>query len=180
MGLHRRCSSITGECTPFPQETDCVKDEYFCSMWRTVGFLISFDVVIELCALVSFIVIISGGVQRRSTGWKVVCSILLLGGVFQCAAMAIVVRFPKPSGSLRNKLNRRTLELKRRGANVCTGLPFRSRRTLLRRLVPRHLLHTVHRILGAPRSHQHRHHGLGAILGGRGWLRTHTELSDGH
>lgn len=91
MGLHQRCSSVTGKCTPFPQATDCVKDQYFCSMWRTVGFLISFDVVIELCALVSFIVIISGGVQRRSTGWKLICSILLLGGIFQCAAMALVV-----------------------------------------------------------------------------------------
>lgn len=90
MGLHERCSSLTGKCEPFPQKTYCKKDEYFCSMWRTVGFLIWFDVVIELCALVSFMVIMSGGVQRRSTGWKVVCSILLLGGIFQCAAMAIV------------------------------------------------------------------------------------------
>lgn len=90
MGLHQRCSSVTGKCTPFPQATDCVKDQYFCSMWRSVGFLISFDVVIELCALVSFIVIISGGVQRRSTGWKLICAILLLGGIFQCAAMALV------------------------------------------------------------------------------------------
>ncbi|KAF2706480.1 hypothetical protein K504DRAFT_448159 [Pleomassaria siparia CBS 279.74] len=90
MGLHRRCSTITGKCTSFPDPKLCNTDEYFCAMWRTVAFLISFDVVIELCALVSFVVIISGGVQRRSTGWQVVCSILLFGGIVQCAGMAIV------------------------------------------------------------------------------------------
>jgi hypothetical protein len=60
-------------------------------MWRTVGFLISFSVVVELAALVSFLVIMSGGVQRRSAGWKVITSLLLFAGIVQCAGMAIVV-----------------------------------------------------------------------------------------
>ncbi|KAF2247811.1 hypothetical protein BU26DRAFT_457762 [Trematosphaeria pertusa] len=90
MGLHRRCSSVTGACHPFPQASDCSKDKYFCSMWRTVGFLISFDVVIELCTLVAFCVIIAGGVQRRTAGYMVLCALLLFGGIVQCAGMAIV------------------------------------------------------------------------------------------
>jgi hypothetical protein len=60
-------------------------------MWRTVGFLISFDVVIELCTLVSFGVIIAGGVQRRTAGWSIICGLLLFSGLVQCAGMAIVV-----------------------------------------------------------------------------------------
>jgi hypothetical protein len=60
-------------------------------MWRTVGFLISFGVVIELCTLVSFVVIVSGGVQRRVQGWGVVVGVLLFSAFIQCAGMAIVV-----------------------------------------------------------------------------------------
>jgi hypothetical protein len=60
-------------------------------MWRTVGFLISFAVVIELCTLVSFIVIVGGGVQRRAAGWQVAAGVLLFSAVIQCAGMAIVV-----------------------------------------------------------------------------------------
>jgi hypothetical protein len=60
-------------------------------MWRTVGFLTTFAVAIQLAALVSFIVIIAGGVQRRVQGWKVICSVLTVGGLVQCAGMAIVV-----------------------------------------------------------------------------------------
>jgi len=90
IGLHRRWRSITGKFEKFPTQTDCIKDQEFCSMWRTVGFLFSFEVVLELCALSAFIVVISGGVQRRVAGWKVVCSILLLGGVVQCTGMAIM------------------------------------------------------------------------------------------
>lgn len=91
IGLHSRWRSFTGRYEKFPLQTDCINDEKFCSMWRTVGFLMSFEVVLELCALSAFIVVIAGGVQRRASGWKVVCSILLLGGVVQCAATAIVV-----------------------------------------------------------------------------------------
>ncbi|KAF2465542.1 uncharacterized protein BDR25DRAFT_84885 [Lindgomyces ingoldianus] len=90
-GLHTHCSSITGICKPFPQFEDCARDKWsFCSMWRTVGFLISFAVVVELCTLVTFFVIISGGVQRRSTGWTIPCSLLLFASIIQCAGMAIV------------------------------------------------------------------------------------------
>ncbi|PSN73662.1 hypothetical protein BS50DRAFT_569160 [Corynespora cassiicola Philippines] len=89
-GLHSHCSAVTGVCDPFPSAHECTKDGYFCNMWRTVGFLISFSVVAELCTLVSFAVIVAGGVQRRSSGWKVVCVLLGFSGAVQCAGMAIV------------------------------------------------------------------------------------------
>lgn len=90
-GLHSRCSAVDGTCVPFPRDSDCIKDPSFCNMWRTVGFLISFGVVVELCTLVSFVVIISGGVQRRAVGWQVAAGILAFSAVVQCAGMAIVV-----------------------------------------------------------------------------------------
>ena len=52
--------------------------------------MISFAVVVELCTLVSFIVIIGGGVQRRVAGWQVASGVLLFSAVVQCAGMAIV------------------------------------------------------------------------------------------
>ncbi|ORY14690.1 hypothetical protein BCR34DRAFT_560091 [Clohesyomyces aquaticus] len=90
-GLHKRCFSSTGSCDPFPQKRDCRDDKWgFCSMWRTVGFLMSLAVVVELCTLVAFVVIIAGGVQRRSAGWKLQCSLLLFSSFIQCIGMAIV------------------------------------------------------------------------------------------
>ncbi|KAF1945304.1 hypothetical protein EJ02DRAFT_369636 [Clathrospora elynae] len=89
-GLHSRCSAVTGSCVPFPRTSDCTKDPSFCNMWRTVGFLTSFGVVVELCAVVSFVVIITGGVQRRVAGWGVAVGVLGCSAVVQCAGMAIV------------------------------------------------------------------------------------------
>ncbi|KAF1912722.1 hypothetical protein BDU57DRAFT_413919, partial [Ampelomyces quisqualis] len=93
-GLHSRCSEKLGSgetvCEPFPRESDCDKDASFCNMWRTVGFLISFAVVTELCTLVSFVVIVGGGVQRRAAGWQVASGVLVFAAVVQCAGMAIV------------------------------------------------------------------------------------------
>ncbi|KAF2130239.1 hypothetical protein P153DRAFT_365867 [Dothidotthia symphoricarpi CBS 119687] len=89
-GLHSRCSAVTGTCVPFPRDSDCAKDASFCNMWRTVGFLTSFGVVVELCTLVSFVVIMAGGVQRRVQGWGIVASVLLFSAFVQCAGMAIV------------------------------------------------------------------------------------------
>jgi hypothetical protein len=89
-GLHSRCTA-DGTCVPFPKTSDCAKDPSFCNMWRTVGFLISFAVVMQLCTLVSFVVIIGGGVQRRVAGWQVASGVLLFSAVVQCAGMAIVV-----------------------------------------------------------------------------------------
>lgn len=45
----------------------------------------------ELATLVSFAVIVAGGVQRRSTGWKIISSLLVFSAVVECAGMGIVV-----------------------------------------------------------------------------------------
>ena len=51
----------------------------------------SFAVVIELATLIAYAVIILGGVQCRSKGWKVVCALLAFAGIAQFVSMAIVV-----------------------------------------------------------------------------------------
>ena len=60
-------------------------------MWRTVGFMMSFGVVVELCTLVSFVVIVAGGVQRRVQGWGIVVGVLIFSAIIQGAGMSIVV-----------------------------------------------------------------------------------------
>lgn len=90
-GLHRRCSSLTGTCDHFPRQEDCRNDRYFCSMWRSVGFLMSFAIVIEGMTLIAYIVILVGGVQKRASGWKLLSGMLLLVAAVQLAVMSIVV-----------------------------------------------------------------------------------------
>ena len=90
-GLHRRCSSLTGTCDYFPQQEDCHHDRYFCSMWRSVGFLMSFAVVLEGMTLITYAVILSGGMQKRAGGWKILSGLLLVVGVVELACMAIMV-----------------------------------------------------------------------------------------
>ncbi len=60
-------------------------------MWRSVGFMMSFAAVLELVILLAYCVVIAGGKQKRETGWKVLCFLLMIVGVVQCASMAIVV-----------------------------------------------------------------------------------------
>ncbi|PYH84771.1 hypothetical protein BO82DRAFT_276390 [Aspergillus uvarum CBS 121591] len=91
-GLHRRCSSVEGACWGFPQREDCHgEDRYFCSMWRSVGFLMSFAVVLEGMSLVAFLIVLSGGKRLRESGWKVLSLFILLSAVVQAASMGIVV-----------------------------------------------------------------------------------------
>ncbi|KAI9789095.1 MAG: hypothetical protein M1816_006345 [Peltula sp. TS41687] len=59
-------------------------------MWRTVGFLMSFSVVLQGMTLVAYIAILAGGRQKRETGWRILSSFLLLTGLVQCASMAIM------------------------------------------------------------------------------------------
>ncbi|TKA72376.1 hypothetical protein B0A55_06548 [Friedmanniomyces simplex] len=90
-GLHQRCSSITGQCTTFPQYEDCLgEDRYFCSMWRSTGFLMNFSIVIELACVVAYITILVGGRASREAGWQVLASLLALVAVAQMIAMALV------------------------------------------------------------------------------------------
>ena len=60
-------------------------------MWRSIGFLMSFAVVIEGMTLIAYIVILTGGVQKRRSGWKLLSGMLLLVGAVQVAVMSMVV-----------------------------------------------------------------------------------------
>ena len=83
---------MTGGCGAFPQHSDCVGDNWsFCSMWRTVGFLMSFAVIIEGAALIGYAVVLLGGKQKRDKGYKVISGLLGLAAVVQMAGMAVVV-----------------------------------------------------------------------------------------
>lgn len=60
-------------------------------MWRSVGFLLSFAVVLEGMTLITYIVILIGGKQKRESGWKILAGLHFLCGAVECAAMAIMV-----------------------------------------------------------------------------------------
>ncbi len=57
----------------------------------------NFAAVLELVTIVTYIVILAGGKQKRQSGWKVLAALLVVTGAVQCAAMAIVVCFPARS-----------------------------------------------------------------------------------
>lgn len=90
-GLFSHCSSISSSCSPFPVFEECQgPDRTFCSLWRTVGFLMSLAVILELATVVGFAVVLLGGKQSRETGWKIVVPLLCIGAVTQVASMGIV------------------------------------------------------------------------------------------
>jgi hypothetical protein len=92
IGLHQSCSTLDNPpCRTFPPKDLCRDGErYFCSMWRTVGFMASFAVIICLACLVSFLVIMSGGKYKRETGWRFVGAMLTLVSVVELVIISIV------------------------------------------------------------------------------------------
>ena len=98
-GLHKRCtntnsylSTTSMHCKQFPTTKDCGgEDRYFCSMWRSVGFLMSFAVVIEGMTIAAFVILIMGGKQRREQGWGVMALLAVISALVQACAMALVV-----------------------------------------------------------------------------------------
>ncbi|KAK8056473.1 hypothetical protein PG993_001700 [Apiospora rasikravindrae] len=94
VGLHRSCSlSATADqatCRPYPDEDDCRDDQFFCSMWRSSGFLMSFATVVELATAISFLVVILGGKYKREEGWFVIAGLLIADAVIEFAGMGIV------------------------------------------------------------------------------------------
>lgn len=95
LGLHHYCNTALPDkpCRTFPDtDKDCsADDKYFCSMWRTSGFLMSFATIAELATLVCFVVTIGGGNVKREYGWKVLCGLLATVSVVQFASMGLVV-----------------------------------------------------------------------------------------
>lgn len=97
LGLHHYCNSALPDspCRHFPDTAkDCnPQDRYFCSMWRTSGFLMSFATIAELATLVCFVITIGGGKVKREYGWKVLSILLVTVAIAQFAAMGLVVCF---------------------------------------------------------------------------------------
>ncbi|KAK6841737.1 hypothetical protein PG990_006269 [Apiospora arundinis] len=94
MGLHKSCSlsatTDTMTCRPFPDEDDCRDDQFFCSMWRSSGFLMSFATVVELATAISFLVVMLGGKYKREEGWFVIAGLLIADAMIEFAGMGIV------------------------------------------------------------------------------------------
>jgi len=63
-------------------------------MWKSVGFLMSFAVVIEGMTVAAFVILLAGGKQRREQGWGVLAILTALAAFVQAAAMALMVRLP--------------------------------------------------------------------------------------
>ncbi|KAH8820954.1 hypothetical protein F5884DRAFT_68639 [Xylogone sp. PMI_703] len=92
IGLHRSCSSVDSRCRDFPSVLDDCSGSgrYFCSMWRSVGFLMSFTAVLEIVTIVTYGVILVGGKQKRQNGWKLLAFLLSIVGLAQLATTTIV------------------------------------------------------------------------------------------
>ena len=91
--LYHWASTSSLKCVKFPEYSDCHGDErYFCSMWRSVGFLMSFAVVIEGMTIAAFVVLLAGGKQRREQGWGVLAILVALAAGVQVAGTALTVR----------------------------------------------------------------------------------------
>lgn len=100
LGLHSSCSSTAltlisdyshPSCTSFPVYEDCQgTDRHFCSMWRSVGWLLNLGAVLELATIIGFLVIMIGGKQSRESGWRILSFSLVMVAVVQCAGMSIV------------------------------------------------------------------------------------------
>lgn len=91
IGLHKSCSSVDDPtCRPFPNDDDCRDDQFFCSMWRSSGFLISFATIVELATLITFLVVMAGGKYKRESGWKLIGCFLLADAAVEFASIGIM------------------------------------------------------------------------------------------
>jgi len=59
-------------------------------MWRSVGFLMSFAVVLEGMTLVAFAILLVGGKQKREQGWGVLTILVVLAAFVQAIGMALM------------------------------------------------------------------------------------------
>jgi uncharacterized membrane protein len=101
IGLHQSCSNLDEpNCRSFPYRELCQEGErYFCSMWRTVGFLASVSALMCLAGLVAFVVIIKGGKYKRETGWPFATLMMAIVSILQFVSIAIVVSLRKATSS---------------------------------------------------------------------------------
>ena len=64
-------------------------------MWRTVGWLASFAVILCLASLTSFVVVMTGGKYKREMGWPLVSGLLTLTAVLEFVIISLVVSLIK-------------------------------------------------------------------------------------
>lgn len=60
-------------------------------MWRSVGFLMNFAVVLEGMTIAAFVVLLAGGKQKREQGWGFMATMAALAALVQAVGMSIVV-----------------------------------------------------------------------------------------
>ena len=60
-------------------------------MWKSVGFLMSFAVVIEGMTVAAFAILLAGGKQRREQGWGVLAILVAAAAAVQAAGLALMV-----------------------------------------------------------------------------------------
>jgi hypothetical protein len=101
-------------------------------MWRSVGFFMTFAVVLMSLAIVAYVIILCGGKKIRETGWQILSTIIVMSVAVQVASMALVVCISFSPFYMMVVV-----------ANGL-GVPLRQRRALLRRLGARQVLRLLH------------------------------------
>ncbi|KAF1797264.1 hypothetical protein V8B55DRAFT_1517508 [Mucor lusitanicus] len=97
-GLFQRCESSTGECTSFPQPSDCKED--FCQLWQIVVagvILAAFTGTLTMIALTG---IIFSQRDKRGQGWKLVAGMLVLHAIPLVVSFSAVVYLSNSSSSI--------------------------------------------------------------------------------
>lgn len=69
-------------------------------MWRSVGFLMSFAVVLEGMTIAAFVVLLVGGKQKREQGWGFMATMAALAALVQAVGGSIVVCYTCTSTKL--------------------------------------------------------------------------------
>ncbi|KJZ78739.1 hypothetical protein HIM_02130 [Hirsutella minnesotensis 3608] len=92
IGLHKSCSNLNEpRCHDFPAPELCQADgRYFCSMWRTIGFMASLATILCLACVVAFVVIMRGGKYKRETGWPFIAGMLSFVAIAELVVISMV------------------------------------------------------------------------------------------
>ncbi|CAK7200966.1 hypothetical protein SEUCBS139899_003666 [Sporothrix eucalyptigena] len=92
--LFSRPSALSASCRSFPhRDWDCgatPHQQVFCSVWRTIGFLMAIAFVAELVTLLGFVIVLVGGRMKREFGWRVLVPLVEGVAAMQLVAMALV------------------------------------------------------------------------------------------
>ncbi|RCI12153.1 hypothetical protein L249_0964 [Ophiocordyceps polyrhachis-furcata BCC 54312] len=113
IGLHKSCSNLDSPpcheypsaemptqklleprsppCHEYPSAEMCENGaRYFCSLWRTIGFMASLATILCLACLTCFLVVMRGGKYKRETGWPFVAGMLSVVSVVELVLISMV------------------------------------------------------------------------------------------